>query len=119
MRFYEFADAQGQLTLLRTIMNNTWAAIAQQAQAETIAQTKAKQKLTTGSSRPPKKPSGTKKLLPIPKTKNVPTSTKPQPKPQGAKRSSQPTQGRSTATGSKGNKTFDGKAHTYDGDRAF
>ena len=119
MRFYEFADAQGQLTLLRTIMNNTWAAIAQQAQAETIAQSKAKQKLTKGPSRPPKKPSGTKKLLPIPKTKNVPTSTKPQPKLQGAHRSSQPTQGRSTATGSKGNKTFDGKSHTYDGDRAF
>jgi hypothetical protein len=119
MRFYEFADAQGQLTLLRTIMDNTWAAIAQQAQAEKTAQTKANQNLTTGSSRPPKKSSGTKKPLPIPKTKNVPTSTKPQPKPQSANRPSQLTQGRSTAAGSKGNKTFDGKSHTYDGDRAF
>jgi hypothetical protein len=31
MRFYEFADAEAQLGLLRTIIDNTWTAISQQA----------------------------------------------------------------------------------------
>ena len=31
MRLYEFADAEAQLALLRTIIDNTWTAIAQQA----------------------------------------------------------------------------------------
>ena len=46
MRLYEFADAEAQLALLRTIIDNTWTAIAQQAEqqkrvdAERKAQTK-------------------------------------------------------------------------------
>ena len=32
MRLYEFADAEAQLALLRTIIDNTWTAIAQQAE---------------------------------------------------------------------------------------
>ena len=38
MRLYEFADAEAQLALLRTILDNTWAAIAQQAEQEQRAQ---------------------------------------------------------------------------------
>ena len=34
MRFYEFADAEAQLGLLRVIIDNTWSAIAQQAAAQ-------------------------------------------------------------------------------------
>jgi hypothetical protein len=34
MRFYEFANAEEQLGLLRTILNSTWSAIAQQAAAQ-------------------------------------------------------------------------------------
>ena len=32
MRIYEITDAQGQLELLRTVIDNTWTAIAQQAE---------------------------------------------------------------------------------------
>jgi hypothetical protein len=48
MRLYEFADAEAQLALLRTIIDNTWTAIAQQAEqakradAERKAQAKLK-----------------------------------------------------------------------------
>ena len=34
MRLYEFADAEAQLALLRTIIDNTWTAIAQQAEQQ-------------------------------------------------------------------------------------
>ena len=34
MRLYEFADAAAQLALLRKIMDNTWAAVAQEAEQE-------------------------------------------------------------------------------------
>jgi hypothetical protein len=36
MRLYEFADAEAQLALLRTIIDNTWKAIAQQGQQQKI-----------------------------------------------------------------------------------
>ena len=47
MRFFEFADAEAQLGLLRTIIDNTWAAIAKQAeeQKRAEAQRKANAKL--------------------------------------------------------------------------
>ena len=47
MRLYEFADAEAQLALLRTIIDNTWTAIAQQAeqQKRVDAERKAKVKL--------------------------------------------------------------------------
>jgi len=47
MRLYEFADAEAQLGLLRIIIDNTWAAIAQQAaqQKREDAERKAQAKL--------------------------------------------------------------------------
>ena len=47
MRLYEFADAEAQLALLRTIIDNTWTAIAQQAadQQRAEAERKAQAKL--------------------------------------------------------------------------
>ena len=48
MRLHEFANAEAQLGLLRTILDNTWSAIAQQAEqqkradAERLAQAKLK-----------------------------------------------------------------------------
>jgi hypothetical protein len=47
MRLYEFANAEEQLALLRTIIDNTWTAIAQQAaeQQRAEAQRKAQVKL--------------------------------------------------------------------------
>ena len=47
MRLYEIADAQAQLALLRIIIDNTWTAIAQQAEQErrADAERKAKAKL--------------------------------------------------------------------------
>lgn len=76
MRLYEFTTAEEQLTLLRTIMDNTWRAIEQQAivqraHKDTVASDKAKQqpskKRKTSSKRkrpappPPPKP----KALPV------------------------------------------------------
>jgi hypothetical protein len=47
MRLYEFADAEAQLALLRTIIDNTWTAISQQAeqQKRVDAERKAQAKL--------------------------------------------------------------------------
>lgn len=47
MRIYEFADAESQLALLRTIIDNTWTAIAQQAEQKkrSDAERKAQAKL--------------------------------------------------------------------------
>jgi len=42
MRLYEFADAEAQLGLLRTIIDNTWTAIAQQAEQERRAEAERK-----------------------------------------------------------------------------
>jgi len=55
MRLYEFADAEAQLALLRTIIDNTWTAIAQQAaqqqrvDAERRAQAKLKPRVKRSS----------------------------------------------------------------------
>ena len=45
MRLYEFADAEAQLALLRTIIDNTWTAIAQQAEQEKRAEAERKAKV--------------------------------------------------------------------------
>ena len=51
MRLHEFANAEAQLGLLRTILDNTWSAIAQQAEqqkradAERLAQAKLKSRV--------------------------------------------------------------------------
>ena len=70
MRLHEFADAEAQLALLRTILDKTWSAIAQQAEqqkradAERLAQAKLKSRA--------KKPS---------KITNAPIPTPPAPNP--------------------------------------
>jgi len=81
MRIYEITDAQGQLELLRTVIDNTWTAIAQQAEQEkrTEAERKAKAKLKPRSSKPIKAlyanpPPPLKKSKPL-------TANKPTPNP--------------------------------------
>jgi hypothetical protein len=102
MRLYEFADAEAQLALLRTIIDNTWTAIAQQAadqqraEAERKAQAKLKpraKKSSTGTSiriptlkpPPPKQPQA-------PLTKQQPSPlNKPNPNPLNAVKPLPPT----------------------------
>jgi hypothetical protein len=66
MRLYEFADAEAQLALLRTIIDNTWTAIAQQAeqQKRVDADRKAQAKLKPRSKKLSK---GTSIRIPTPK----------------------------------------------------
>lgn len=78
MRIYEVVDAEGQLGLLRTIIDNTWSAIAQQAeqQRKAAAQQKAVAKA---------KPSSKKGR------KGAKASAAPQPSPAQLSKPSQPT----------------------------
>lgn len=66
MRLYEFADAEAQLALLRTIIDNTWTAIAQQAeqQKRVDAERKTQAKLKPRSKKSSK---GTSIRIPTPK----------------------------------------------------
>ena len=66
MRLYEFANAEAQLALLRTIIDNTWTAIAQQAeqQKRIDAERKAQVKLKPRSKKSSK---GTSIRIPTPK----------------------------------------------------
>ena len=74
MRLYEFADAEAQLALLRTIIDNTWTAIAQQAeqQKRVDAERKAQAKLKP---RAKKSSKGTSIRIPTPPP---PPTNKPQ-----------------------------------------
>lgn len=74
MRLYEFADAEAQLALLRTIIDNTWTAIAQQAEQERRAEAerKAQAKLKPRSKKSSK---GTSIRIPTPP---LPPTKKPQ-----------------------------------------
>ena len=74
MRIYEFADAESQLALLRTIIDNTWTAIAQQAeqQKRVDAERKAQAKLKP---RAKKSSKGTSIRIPTPPP---PPNKKPQ-----------------------------------------
>ena len=74
MRLYEFADAEAQLALLHTIIDNTWTAIAQQAeqQKRVDAERKAQAKL-----KPRAKKSGKGTSIRIP-TPPPPPTKKPQ-----------------------------------------
>ena len=74
MRLYEFADAEAQLALLRTIIDNTWTAIAQQAeqQKRVYAERKAQAKLKP---RAKKSSKGTSIRIPTPP---LPPNKKPQ-----------------------------------------
>jgi len=133
MRFFEFADAEAQLGLLRTIIDNTWAAIAKQAeeQKRAEAQRKANAKLkprkrksgmgkaikTPPSAPPPPKP---KPPSPQPPPKPKPKATNPQPTPQpnaqlptAQQNLSQPYNG---AVSRLNNASFGVKSHTFGGD---
>ena len=79
MRLYEFADAEAQLALLRTIIDNTWTAIAQQAeqQKRVDAERKAQAKLKPRGKKASKAPYAP---LPTPLKKPKPTLSK-QPTP--------------------------------------
>jgi outer membrane biosynthesis protein TonB len=74
MRISEITDAQGQLELLRTVIDNTWTAIAQQAEQEKRAEAehKAQAKL-----KPRAKKSGKGTSIRIP-TPPPPPNKKPQ-----------------------------------------
>jgi len=74
MRISEITDAQGQLELLRTVIDNTWAAIAQQAEQEkrVEAERKAQAKLKP---RAKKSSKGTSIRIPTPPP---PPTKKPQ-----------------------------------------
>ena len=75
MRISEITDAQGQLELLRTVIDNTWTAIAQQAQQEKRAEAerKAQAKFKPRGSKPTKAPYAP---LPPPLKKPKPTLSK-------------------------------------------
>ena len=71
MRINEITDAQGQLELLRTVIDNTWTAIAQQAEQEKRAEAerKAQAKLKPRS----------RKAVKAPYASPPPSLKKPQP----------------------------------------
>ena len=122
MRFFEFADAEAQLGLLRTIIDNTWAAIAKQAeeQKKAEAQRKANAKL-----KPRKRKAGMGTAIkvptptpppPPPKPKAANPQPKPQPKaqlPTAQQNLAQPYNG---ALSRLNNASFGAKSHTSDGD---
>ena len=122
MRFFEFADAEAQLGLLRTIIDNTWAAIAKQAeeQKKAEAQRKANAKL-----KPRKRKAGMGTAIKVPTPKPPPPPPKPkvanpQPKPQpnaqlptAQPNLSQPYNG---AVSRLNNASFGAKSHTFGGD---
>jgi hypothetical protein len=79
MRINEITDAQGQLELLRTVIDNTWGAIAQQAEQEKRAEAerKAQAKLKPRSRKAVKAPYASPPpplKKPKPLTANKPTS---------------------------------------------
>ena len=122
MRFFEFADAEAQLGLLRTIIDNTWAAIAKQAeeQKKAEAQRKATAKLKSRKQR-----AGMGKAIKVPTPKPPPPPPKPkvanpQPKPQpnpqlptAQQNLAQPYNG---AVSRLNNASFGAKSHTFGGD---
>ena len=86
MRINEITDAQGQLELLRTVIDNTWGAIAQQAEQEKRAEAKrkAQAKLKPRSRKAVKAPYASpppplKKPQPLPANKPTPNPTQPNP----------------------------------------
>ena len=86
MRINEITDAQGQLELLRTVIDNTWTAIAQQAEQEKRAEAerKAQAKLKPRSRKAVKAPYASpppplKKPQPLTANKPTPNPTLPNP----------------------------------------
>lgn len=89
MRISEITDAQGQLELLRTVIDNTWTAIAQQAEQEKRAEAerKAQAKLKPRSHKPisiPKAPSSPPLKKPKPPLSKQPIPTPNVPNPNKA-----------------------------------
>ena len=92
MRLFEFTNAEEQLALLRTIIDNTWRAIEQQAQQQRQAASETKTKTASK----PRKGKGSKEAKsitpprsrsapppsPAQPVKNLPTNTKPISPPQ-------------------------------------
>ena len=135
MRFFEFADAEAQLGLLRTIIDNTWAAIAKQAeeQKRAEAQRKANAKLKPRKrkagmgkaiKKPPSPPPPPKPKPPSPQhpPKPKPKAINPQPTPQpnvqlptAQQNLSQPYNG---ALSRLNNASFGVKSHTFGGDNS-
>jgi hypothetical protein len=142
MRFFEFADAEAQLGLLRTIIDNTWTAIAKQAgeQKRAEVQRKANAKLKPRKRKggmgkaikkplsppPPTKP---KPPSPQPPTKPKPPSPLPSPKPINPQPTSQPNSALPTtqrnlsqpyngAVSRLNNASFGVKSHTFGGDNS-
>jgi len=126
MRFFEFADAEAQLGLLRTIIDNTWAAIAKQAeeQKQAEAQRKANAKLKP---RKRKADMGKAVSVPSPKPPSPPPPPKPKPKvanpqPTSATNAALPTTQQNLAQPYNGavsrlnNASFGAKSHTFGGD---
>jgi type IV secretory pathway VirB10-like protein len=126
MRFFEFADAEAQLGLLRTIIDNTWAAIAKQAeeQKQAEAQSKANAKL-----KPRKRKADMGKAIKTatPKPLSLPLPPKPKPKvatpqPTSASNSALPTTQQNLAQPYNGavsrlnNASFGAKTQTFGGD---
>ncbi len=122
MRFFEFADAEAQLGLLRTIIDNTWAAIAKQAEEQKKAEA---QRKATAKLKPRKQRAGMGKAINVPTTKPPPPPPKskvanPQPKPQpntqlptAQQNLAQPYNG---AVSRLNNASFGAKSHTFGGD---
>ena len=86
MRISEITDAQGQLELLRTVIDNTWTAIAQQAEQEKRAEAerKAQAKLKPRgkkSTKAPYAPPPTPLKKPKPALSKQPTPTAKAPNP--------------------------------------
>ena len=122
MRFFEFADAEAQLGLLRTIIDNTWAAIAKQAEEQKKAEA---QRKATAKLKPRKQRAGIGKAIKVPTPKPPPPPPKPkvanpQPKPQpnpqlptAQQNLAQPYNG---AVSRLNNASFGAKSHTFGGD---
>ncbi len=122
MRFFEFADAEAQLGLLRTIIDNTWAAIAKQAEEQKKAEA---QRKATAKLKPRKQRAGMGKAIKVPTPKPPPLPPKPkvanpQPKPQpnpqlptAQQNLAQPYNG---AVSRLNNASFGAKSHTFGGD---
>lgn len=122
MRFFEFADAEAQLGLLRTIIDNTWAAIAKQAEEQKKAEA---QRKATAKLKPRKQRAGMGKAIKVPTPKPPPPPPKPkvanpQPKPQPnpqlpttQQNLAQPYNG---AVSRLNNASFGAKSNTFGGD---
>jgi hypothetical protein len=96
MRLYEFTNAEEQLALLRTIIDNTWTAIAQQAaeQQRAEAERKSQAKLKP---RGKKRGKGGKVHIPSPPSP-LPKKPNANTKPQAPSPSNPPTQAHPNAT---------------------